>query len=168
MTASRRTISLIGMPGAGKSTIGVVLAKLSGLRFVDTDLEIQHRAGMTLQQIIDSEGYRALRRLEQDALLQLDLSAAVIATGGSVVYSEAAMKRLKSAGPTIFLEVAIERLIQRVSAAPARGIAGPAEQSFDAIYAERVPLYRRYADITIDANNAAPERIALAILSELA
>lgn len=155
------------MPGAGKSTIGVVLAKLSGLRFVDTDLEIQHRAGMTLQQIIDSEGYRALRRLEQDAVLQLDLSAAVIATGGSVVYSEPAMEKLKSAGATVFLEVAIERLIQRVSAAPARGIAGPAEQSFDAIYEERVPLYRHYADITVDANTAAPEQIALAILSEL-
>ncbi|MEM8563770.1 MAG: shikimate kinase, partial [Pseudomonadota bacterium] len=116
MTTSSRTISLIGMPGAGKSTIGVVLAKLSGLRFVDTDLEIQHRAGRTLQQIIDSKGYRTLRQLEENALLQLDLSAAVIATGGSVVYSEPAMKKLKLAGPTVFLEVVIESLIKRVSA----------------------------------------------------
>ncbi|MEM8564313.1 MAG: shikimate kinase, partial [Pseudomonadota bacterium] len=99
---------------------------------------------------------------------QLDLSAAVIATGGSVVYSEPAMKKLKLAGPTVFLEVVIESLIKRVSAAPARGIAGPTEQSFEAIYAERVPLYRRYADLTVDANSKAPERIALDILSELA
>ncbi len=92
------TISLIGMPGAGKSTVGVVLAKLCGLAFVDTDLAIQSHAGATLQDILEREGYLHLREIEEGILLGVALENAVIATGGSVVYSEVAMRRLRSAG----------------------------------------------------------------------
>ena len=93
------TISLIGMPGAGKSTVGVILAKLAGLRFADTDLEIQLRAGATLQEILERDGHLHLRALEEQVLLALPLDGAIISTGGSVVYSEAIMRRLREAGP---------------------------------------------------------------------
>ena len=162
------TISLIGMPGAGKSTIGVVLAKLSGLRFVDTDLDIQVQAGATLQQILNKEGYHHLRSLEQDVLLGIELDGAIIATGGSVVYSETVMQRLKSVGPVVYLEANLATLQKRVAAAPLRGIASDTGQGFADIFAERTPLYRRYADLSVNATAGTPETVATAILQELA
>lgn len=161
------TISLIGMPGAGKSTIGVVLAKLSGRRFVDTDLDIQVRAGATLQQILDSRGHQYLRALEQEVLLGIDLDGAVIATGGSAVYSEPAMQRLKIAGPVVYLEASLATLEKRVAAAPLRGIACDPGQTFTDIFAERTPLYLRYADLIVDAAAGSPEAVATTILREL-
>lgn len=166
-SAAANTISLIGMPGAGKSTIGVILAKLSGLGFTDTDLAIQLRANATLQQIIESEGYRRLRAIEREVLLAIDLDHTVIATGGSVVYSEAAMARLKAAGPVVYLEVDLPTLQQRVSRAPLRGIASDAGQSYAEIFAERTPLYRRYADFSIDASGESAEGLAAKILALL-
>ena len=162
-----KTISLIGMPGAGKSTIGVVLAKLSGRRFVDTDLDIQVQAGETLQQILDREGYRHLRALEQDVLLSIELDEAIIATGGSVVYSEPAMQRLKAAGPVVYLEANIATLEKRVAAAPLRGIACVAGQGYAEIFAQRTPLYLHYADLIVDACAGTPETVAMAILQKL-
>ncbi len=162
------TISLIGMPAAGKSTIGVVLAKLSGLRFVDTDLNIQVEAGATLQQILDTKGYRYLRSFEEEVLLGIKLEGAIIATGGSVVYSEAVMQKLTTAGPVIYLEADMATLQQRVAAAPLRGIACTADQGFVDIFAERTPLYKRYADLSVDATAGTPETVATAILTALA
>ncbi len=161
------SISLIGMPGAGKSTVGVVLAKLAGLRFVDTDLDIQVRAGATLQQILERDGYQQLRALEEDVLLSLDLQGAVVATGGSAVYSEAAMRRLKQAGPVVYLEVDLATLQRRVAAAPLRGIACDAGLGFADIHAERCPLYRRYADLTVDAGSGSADSVAASILRSL-
>lgn len=161
------TISLIGMPGAGKSTIGVVLAKLCGLRFVDTDLDIQVHAGATLQHILEEHGYQHLRAIEQEVLLAIELEQAVIATGGSVVYSDAAMQRLKAAGPVIYLQAGLATLEQRVAAAPPRGIACDEKQDFPAIYAERTPLYRRYADASVEADAGTPETVAAQIVQQL-
>jgi len=162
------TISLIGMPGAGKSTIGVVLAKLSGLRFVDTDLDIQVQAGATLQQILDSNGYQYLRSLEKEVLLGIELDGAIIATGGSVVYSEVVMRQLTTAGPVVYLEADLATVQQRVAAAPLRGIACAAGQAFADIFAERTPLYKRYADLIVDASAGTPETVATMILQALA
>ena len=162
------TISLIGMPGAGKSTIGVVLAKFSGLRFVDTDLNIQVQAGATLQQILDSKGYQYLRSLEKEVLLGIELDEAIIATGGSVVYSEVVMRQLTTAGPVVYLEADLATLQQRVATAPLRGIACAAGQEFADIFAERTPLYKRYADLIIDASAGTPETVATMILQALA
>tara|TARA_R110001599_G_scaffold353459_1_gene592398 strand:+ start:96479 stop:96955 length:477 start_codon:yes stop_codon:yes gene_type:complete len=156
------------MPAAGKSTIGVVLAKLSGLRFVDTDLNIQVEAGATLQQILDTKGYRYLRSFEEEVLLGIKLEGAIIATGGSVVYSEAVMQKLTTAGPVIYLEADMATLQQRVAAAPLRGIACTADQGFVDIFAERTPLYKRYADLSVDATAGTPETVATAILTALA
>jgi len=158
------TISLIGMPGAGKSTTGVLLAKLCGLRFVDTDLDIQVHAGATLQQILERDGHLQLRTLEQEVLLGVDLAGAVIATGGSVPYSDAAMQRLKTAGPVIYLEADLATLERRVAAAPLRGIASDSDQSFADIFAERTPLYRQYSDLCVDAAGDSPEAVAATIV----
>ena len=161
------TISLIGMPGAGKSTVGVILAKLAGLRFADTDLEIQLHAGAKLQEILDLDGYLHLRALEERVLLALHLDGAIISTGGSVVYSEAVMKRLREAGPLVYLEADLPTLEQRVAAAPLRGIASNPDQGYAQVFAERTPLYRCYADITVDAAAGSADQVAADILDRV-
>ena len=164
---SNSTISLIGMPGAGKSTVGVILAKLTGLAFVDTDLEIQQREQATLQQILEAKGYRYLRQIEEEVLLGLPLDGAIVSTGGSVVYSEAAMGRLKSAGPVIYLEADLTTLEERVAAAPLRGIASSSEQGFADVYAERTPLYERYADQRCSTSAGNADQVAARVLEQL-
>ena len=161
------TLSLIGMPGAGKSTVGVILAKLVGLRFVDTDLDIQVREDATLHDILQAQGYLRLREIEQEVLLDLSLDHALVSTGGSVVYSEAAMARLKAAGPVIYLDVDFATLEQRVAATPYRGIASDGAQSFADIYAERTPLYRQYADIAVRPSVGGADQVAADILARL-
>ena len=161
------TVSLIGMPGAGKSTVGILLAKMMGLGFRDTDLDIQLHAGATLQTILDGEGYLGLRALEKQILLDIPLGRSVISTGGSVVYADAVMQRLAAVGPVVYLQTDFKTLEKRVATNPGRGIASSAEHSFTDIYAERTPLYQRYADITIDTANATAEDVARAVLSEL-
>lgn len=166
-TRTPGTISLIGMPGAGKSTVGVILAKLCGLRFVDSDIDIQLREGATLQEILEVHGHRYLRAVEEEVLLALPLERAVIATGGSVVYSPRIMARLRAAGPVVYLRVELPTLERRVAAAPLRGIASAAGLSFADIHAERCPLYERYADLTVDATAASADAIAAQILHRL-
>ena len=160
------TITLIGMPGSGKSTVGVLLAKLTGLRFVDTDLDIQVREHATLQDILEQHGYQHLRAIEQDVLLNTLVDQAVIATGGSMVYSDPAMEKLKNAGVVVYLETELAILEQRVAMAPLRGIASDAGQSYAQIYAERTPLYQRYADITVTTNTDNAEQVAADILAQ--
>jgi len=158
------SITLIGMPGTGKSTVGVLLAKLAGLRFVDTDLEIQVREHASLQSILERHGYLRLRELEQEVLLATDLTDAVIATGGSVVYSAAAMQRLQGAGAVVYLQTSLAVLQQRVALAPLRGIASAPGQSYAQVFAERTPLYQQYADITIATDELNAEQVAMKIL----
>ena len=163
-----KTISLIGMPGAGKSTVGVILAKLTGLRFADTDLDIQVREKATLQDIIEQHGYLYLREVEEQVLLQIPLEHAIISTGGSVVYSSEAMQRLKTAGAVVYLAADLPVLQQRVAAAPLRGIASSAQQPYADVFAERTPLYQRYADITVNADEGSADEVAATILQRLA
>ncbi|WP_020209422.1 shikimate kinase [Gilvimarinus chinensis] len=153
------SIILIGMPGAGKSTIGVLLAKELAREFVDTDLLIQTHAGKTLQDIVYESGYLHLRQLEEATLLQLNCDQHVVATGGSVVYSDAAMSLLKSLGQIVYLRLPEQDLTSRILNMSTRGLAKPADQSFSEVYAERVPLYEKYADITIDCRDKTPSQI---------
>lgn len=159
-----KTISLIGMPGVGKSTVGVVLAKKAGLDFVDTDLCIQIRHGVTLQQILEREGYLKLRALEEEVLTSLPLEGYVVSTGGSVVYSEHSMQRLCAAGSVVYLRAKIPLLERRVSAGGPRGIASEPGQSFASLYAGRTPLYESYCDFIRDVDSDDPETIAQWIL----
>lgn len=144
------SLILVGMPGAGKSTIGLLLAKELAREFVDTDLLIQLREGKTLQDIIVDHGFQHLRDIEEQVLLDTDYRNHVIATGGSVVYSEAGMQHLKRCGRIVFLDVPLAELVQRVYNYASRGIACPPEQTMEDLYSERRALYQRYADIIID------------------
>lgn len=143
-------IILIGMPGAGKSTLGVQLAKLLAMDFVDTDLLIQRRFRCALQDIVDEHGFERLRDREADVVTDFEPQQTVVATGGSVVYRDRSMAHLKQYGPLIYLYVPQAELERRLSNFATRGIAAPPGSSFASIYAEREPLYRRYADIIID------------------
>lgn len=161
------TISLIGMPGVGKSTVGVILAKLIGLEFADTDLAIQSREGLTLQQIIDGQGHMRLRKIEEEVLLEVPLAGRVVATGGSVVYSDAIMQRLLAAGPVVYLSADVQTLQHRVAANPERGIASDKGQTFEDIYNERTPLYEHYATHRVDAVSGSADAVASLIVQAL-
>ena len=160
-------VVLIGMPGAGKSTVGVLVAKHLGLGFVDTDILIQERTGRRLQQILDEDGYRELRRLEEEAILALDVRGAVIATGGSAVYSERAMSHLGGLGRVVYLEAGCDLLAARIDDYELRGIANPGGQSFEDIYRERTPLYERSADAVVAVGGLTHEEVARAVMAAL-
>jgi shikimate kinase len=155
------------MPGAGKSTVGVILAKLASQSFVDTDLLIQTSQGRTLQDIVDSEGYEHLRKIEEDVLLGLSVQNCVIATGGSAVYSESAMAHLKSDGIVIFLDVDLPTLESRIHDYRTRGLAKRADQKFSEMFQERFTLYTKYADITIKCTGLTQEKVCSQIMDIL-
>ena len=142
-------IILIGMPASGKSTIGVVLAKVLGMDFVDTDLLIQEQAGKTLEEIIGEKGRNEFLDLEEMVCKSVRQTNTVIATGGSVVYSQAAMAQFKRIGTVVYLKIDLDTLTFRLSNMKARGVILRDGQSMKELYEERVPLYEKYAEITI-------------------
>jgi shikimate kinase len=157
-------IVLIGMPGSGKSTVGIILAKLTSRRFVDTDILIQTTEGQTLQEIVDTQGYMALREIEERSLLGLDCFGHVIATGGSAVYSHAAMTYLKSNGIAVFLNVDLPVLEARIRDYATRGLAKHPDQSLEDLFKERFTLYKKYADVTIDCKHFTQEEVCEKII----
>ena len=158
---------LIGMPGSGKSTVGVLLAKRTARAFVDTDLLIQTAVGRPLQDIVDRDGYVELRRIEEEVLLGIECRSHVVATGGSAVYSDKAMRHLKTGGRVVFLDVDLQSLQERVGDFSQRGLAKRPDQTFAELFAERGALYRRYADITVQGGgldqDEVCEKIAAAV-----
>jgi len=154
------------MPGAGKSTVGVILAKQTSRHFVDTDLLIQTSQKRTLQDIIDIDGYTVLRKIEEDVLLGLSVQNHVIATGGSAVYSERAMAKLKSSGLVIFLDVDLPALVLRIPDLRTRGIAKRPDQDFTDLFYERLTLYRKYADTTIKCAGLTQEEVCARIIEQ--
>jgi len=163
----KTNLTLIGMPGAGKSTVGIILAKNLGLGFIDTDVLIQTRQQKSLQQILDESGHLELRAIEEAEILQLDVANHVIATGGSAAYSEKAMQHLQRTSTIIFLEVDFGVLQKRIRNFTTRGIAKAAHQSFQDLFDERQRLYRTYAEVTIDANRLDQDALAVKIAEEL-
>ncbi len=157
------TVSLIGMPGAGKSTVGVLLAKQLGLNFVDTDLLIQVDQNEPLQDTVDRLGFTAFCALEEAVLMGMPLNRYLVATGGSVVYSDAVMARLKSAGPVVYLEVSLAELEARIEARPQRGIAFRPGHTLADTFQKRQPLYQRFADLSISCEAQSAEATATLI-----
>ncbi|HRS12814.1 MAG TPA: shikimate kinase [Sedimentisphaerales bacterium] len=162
-----RNIVLIGMPGVGKSTIGVLLAKALGCHFLDTDVFMQAMQGRSLQEMIDRDGLAAFCQAEEDYVLCLDVMNTVIATGGSVVYSEHAMRHLAEHGVIVHLDLPVERIEERIRNLQTRGVVMEKGQTIRSLYAERDPLYRRYARITIDGTDKNHDRIVTEILEAL-
>lgn len=146
-----KNIVLIGMPGCGKSTVGVLLAKALGFDFIDTDVFIQAREEKKLQEIIDECGVDAFLALEQDAILDLQCMRSVVATGGSVVYGEKAMEHLRRTGLTVYIRLPYEEIEKRLSNLATRGVTLREGQTLYDLYCERVPLYEANADLVYDA-----------------
>lgn len=159
-----RNIVLIGMPGAGKSTVGIVLAKHTGLNFVDSDLVIQEETGMRLHEIIEKEGDDGFRQVENRINASLKTRHSVIATGGSVVYGREAMNHLKKIGFVVYLQLPCETIADRLGDLKERGVTLRKGQTLRQLYDERVPLYERYADVTVDCR----DKCIREIVSEIA
>lgn len=160
-------LALIGMPGAGKSTVGVLLAKRMGYAFVDTDLLIQTGEGRYLQQIIQERGVAAFCDMEAAYILKLRAQRTVIATGGSVVYRPEAMAHLKSLGCLIFLDIELEALCQRLGDLDARGVVLAPGQTIEGLYAERHPLYCQYAQMRVSCAGCTPEQVVNRVAAAL-
>lgn len=152
--AKKSNIVLIGMPGAGKSTLGVVLAKILGMDFVDGDILIQNQVGNTLQKVIDAQGVDGFLQVENDVLAAVDVQNTVISTGGSAIYSDEAMRHLTEIGTVVYLDVSLEELRTRLGSLHERGVVmrKGVSMSLDEIFEERGPLYRKYAEVTLQTD----------------
>ena len=151
---NNNNIILIGMPGSGKSTLGVLLAKYSGYSFVDLDLIITKKTGKKLQKILDQDGYDAFLKIENQVGKELDCEKTVVATGGSMVLSAEGMEHLKKIGTVVYINVPIDEIIRRVTNVATRGIALKDGETLNDVFKERTPLYEKYADVTVDFENA--------------
>lgn len=160
-------VTLIGMPGVGKSTLGVVLAKVLGFQFMDADLLIQKEENRRLYQIIEEEGPEGFMIIENRVNASIDTENTVIATGGSVVYCDEAMKHLKSIGKVIYLKLSLEELSKRLGNLKGRGVLLKEGQTLKDLYDERIPLYEKYADVVVDEQGKDLEASLQAVLEIL-
>lgn len=149
-----QNIILIGMPGSGKSTLGVLLAKISGFSFLDSDLLIQSKVGKKLHRILDEDGINFFKKIENEVNSNINVQNTVIATGGSVVYGKEAMAHLKEIGTVVYIKVSLPELINRIDNMATRGIVKSPDETFKDLYAERTGLYEKYADITVECEDS--------------
>lgn len=165
----KSNIVLIGMPGAGKSTLGVVLAKIINFDFLDADLVIQKKYGQTLQAIINERGPLGFIEAENHALKEIDVRNTIVSTGGSAVYSAEAMEHLRQQGTVVYLKISYEELTKRLGDLQERGVVmkGGMGMSLADLYEERLPLYQQWADITVDVEGmsitGAARKVAAAV-----
>lgn len=162
----KSNLTLIGMPGSGKSTVGIILAKLLSFGFIDTDVLIQINQQKSLQEIINESDYLNLRKIEEKEILKINIEHHVIATGGSAVYSEKAMSHLQDISNIIFLEAGFEEIKKRIHNVATRGIAKAETQTFRDLFKERQLLYHKYAELTINCDKLNQEEIATIISSK--
>jgi shikimate kinase len=163
----KSNIVLIGMPGVGKSTLGVVLAKELGYEFVDADLLIQKRENRLLKEIIAAEGVDGFLKIENDVNAGIQADKTVIATGGSVIYGNEAMEHLKEIGTIVYLKLDYETLDSRLGSLQGRGVVLKSGQNLKSLYEERVPLYEKYADIIVDEAGLDLESTLKSVLKNL-
>ena len=166
---SKENIVLIGMPGVGKSTVGVILAKVLGYQFIDADLVIQKRENRLLHEIISEEGLDGFLKAEENANVYIaqNEEKSIVATGGSVVYCEKAMQELKKTGRVIYLELEYDQLKKRLGNLKGRGVVLKDGQDLRGLYEERIPLYEKYADLTVNAKNLDVEQTLQKIVDRL-
>ena len=154
---ARKNITLVGMPASGKSTVGVILAKILGMNFIDTDLVIQQRENALLYDIIKDRGVDGFLAVEEESILSINPSNTVIATGGSAIYSKAGMEYLKNIGKVVYLKVDKEDLFRRLHNIKQRGVVLQPGETLDEMYESRSALYEKYADIVIDETDSTVE-----------
>lgn len=162
----KNNIVLIGMPGAGKSTVGVVLAKVVGHKFVDSDLVIQETYDKLLHELITEHGLDGFLEIENQVNAGLDMEKSIIATGGSVIYGEEAMKHLKEIGLVVYLKLSLESIAERLGDLKQRGVALKEGWGLKELYEERVPLYEKYADVVMDCEGKSIRKITEEIAEE--
>ena len=160
-------IVLIGMPASGKSTAGVILAKVLGKKFIDTDLVIQERENALLADIIKDKGVAGFMKIEEEAILSVDVKNTVIATGGSAVYGEKAMEHLKENGTVVYLKVEKDELFKRLTDIKERGVVLREGENIEEMYDSRIVLYEKYADIIIEERDSTIEETIRKIQNEL-
>jgi shikimate kinase len=151
---THENITLIGMPGAGKSTVGKLLASMLNLRFIDTDSLIVQKHQRTLQNVVNEDGPMKLRQYEEQVMLGLAVEQTIISTGGSTVYSEASMQHLSEISKIVYLEVPYEVIANRIKDMDTRGLVKQTQQNLHDLYLERTALYENYAEITVDATSS--------------
>ena len=166
---SKENIVLLGMPGVGKSTVGVILAKVLGYQFIDADLVIQKRENRLLHEIISEEGLDGFLKAEENANVYIaqNEEKSIVATGGSVVYCEKAMQELKKTGRVIYLELEYDQLKKRLGNLKGRGVVLKDGQDLRGLYEERIPLYEKYADLTVNEKNLDVEQTLQKIVDRL-
>jgi shikimate kinase len=162
-----KNIVLIGMPSAGKSTVGIIIAKILGMSFLDTDVLLQTQKGRLLQDILNKDGIEVFLNIEESTVLSLKCQNTVIATGGSVIYSEKAMKHLKKDSLVIYLHIDMKTVAQRLRNLKTRGVVLNPGQTLEDIYNERLPYYMKYADIVIDSSDYSIDETIDAIHKQL-
>jgi shikimate kinase len=162
-----KNIVLIGMPSAGKSTVGVILAKTLGMNFIDTDLVIQEKTGRLLQEIINEDGIDDFLKIEGNSILSVKVKNTIIATGGSVIFCDKAIEHLKLQGIVIYLKVEFDEIVKRLDNITTRGVVLANGYSLRDMYNERVPLYERYSDVIIDCSNKGVEEIIFNVKNEM-
>lgn len=160
-------ITLIGMPGSGKSTVGQALAKRLGLQFVDVDQVIIRKTGQTLAEILDDVGDAGFRQVEERINAELDVQDSVIAPGGSVIYGPRAMAHLRDISTVVYLQVEHDELLRRLGDLHARGVSILPGQTFRDLYNERCPYYERYAHLIVDTKGLNLDQVAAKIAEQV-
>jgi shikimate kinase len=164
--AQRQGVTLIGLPGSGKSTVGLSLAQALKRPFVDTDLELEKQLGTSLQSFLNSNGVESLRNAESQCVRKLSLAEHVVATGGSLVYDSEAIRLLSRIGLIVFLDVTYETMLSRIGDYSSRGIASDLRYGLKPMYEERLALYKSGAELVVDANSEV-EKVVNQILNRM-
>lgn len=155
------------MPGAGKSTVGVVLAKRLGYRFIDSDLVIQEKYGKLLHELIEENGVEGFWQIENDINASLKTDKSVIATGGSVIYGRSAMEHLRKIGTVVYLQLSCQEIADRLGDLNARGVTLKPGQTLEDLYAERIPLYEKYAHVTVSCDGRMLRQVVMDIIERM-
>lgn len=164
---SRKNIVFVGMPASGKSTVGVIVAKVMGMNFIDSDIVIQQRENDKLNELIEEYGIDDFLKREEQALLSINVDNTVIATGGSAIYSDAGMKHLSNNATIIYLKVSLDNLKDRLTDLKARGVVIRPGESIEQMYTTRSVLYEKYADIIVEEKGTSIEDTVCLVMEQL-